>query len=326
MSDAHSHLSATAYDDPREVPDSSDHIGDPTADPADDYPDGPEDDAAADFEESYLDDSGPTLWDGDRGTLDGKQRDTLVMLLKKAFISSDDRAEWRTLVRDPGPIETSLNNLYFNLVLDTRSEVAYATPARTADQPFKTLVKDTANNREETLLLIYLRERFRAATAAGETHVFTDAIAMYDYVQRFRPASATDHSGDERKVANAIAGLVTSGLLDKTKDEGRYRIHRAIEALLPLTKLTHLLEAFRRLNHGTPETSDPRDPSSPRDPSDVDPDATWDTLGITGARGKHAAIDTSAADIAAEQAAANAERIDVQHDSDLTYDHTSEHA
>src|SRR4051794_19638044 len=47
------------------------------------------------------------LWNGDQGTLDPKQRDTLVALLKKSFISSDDKVAWRTLMRDPGPIVTS---------------------------------------------------------------------------------------------------------------------------------------------------------------------------------------------------------------------------
>lgn len=260
-------------------------------------------DIGASDEETYVDDGSTALWEGDRGSLDAKQRDALVMLIKKAFISSDDRAEWRTLTRNAGPISTSLNNLYLNLVIDTRSEVAYATPARTLDNPFKTLVRDAPNNREETLLLLYLRERFRASSAAGEAHVFSDAIAMYDYVLRFRPESATDHSGDERKVTNAIAVLVTAGLLVKTKDDGRYRIHRAIEALLPLTKLNQLLAAFGQLNAGG---------------TDSDPDANvFDTEGQRDYRGKHAAPDTRSLDIERTDAAVAADRIDAQHDSGI---------
>lgn len=254
-----------------------------------------------DNEESYLDSDEGRLWDGDRGTLEAKQRDTLVALLKKAFISSDDRAEWRTLMRDRGPIETNLNNLYFKLVIDERSEVAYATPARTADTPFKTLVRDAPNSREETLLLIYLRERFRAASAAGEPHVFVDAVAMFDYVQRFRPDSATDKVADEKRVASSVAALVAAGLLVKTKDEGRYRVHRAIEAVLPLTKLTQLLEAFRRSNAG--HVDDAGDGA----------DTTQRTY-----TGRHAAVDTSEAVFAQEREAA-AERIG-EHDDTLDRD------
>lgn len=191
-------------------------------------------------------------WHGDQGNLDPKQRDTLVALLKKSFISSDDKDAWRTLMRDPDPIVTNLNNLYFILVVDERAEVAFATPARNADNPFKTLVRDAPNNREETLLLIYLRERHRAETASGQPTVYADVAAMLDYVARFRPASATDVSGDEKRVKNAVGGLVTSGLLIKTADADRYRVHRAIEALLPLPTLSQLVEAFRAHNAAGP--------------------------------------------------------------------------
>jgi hypothetical protein len=211
------------------------------------------------------------LWHGDQGTLDVKQRDTLVALLKKSFISSDDKDAWRTLMRDPGPIVTSLNNLYFILVVDERSEVAYATPARSADNPFKTLVRDAPNNREETLLLIFLRERHRAETASGQPVVYADVNAMLDYVVRFRPPSATDLSGNEKKVHNAIAGLVTADLLVKTSDTDRYRVHRAIESLLPLSTLNQLLAAFRNHAAGTTtgEFSDQTDDPN-RDPGDAD--------------------------------------------------------
>lgn len=204
-----------------------------------------------DEDESYLVDE-PRLWDGDTGNMDAKPRNALVALLKKAFVSSDD-VEWKALLQHRGAIATNLSNLYFNLVIDERAEVAYASPARTADNPFRTLVRDAPNNREETLLLLFLRERFRAGTASGEAHVFTDGIAMYDYVKRFRPDSAHDQVGDEKRVTNAIAGFVKDGLLVKTADDGRYRVHRAIEALLPMTRLNQLLGAFQRLQSGEPE-------------------------------------------------------------------------
>lgn len=205
-------------------------------------------------EESYFVDE-PRLWDGDTGNMDAKPRNALVALLKKSFVSSDD-TEWKALLQHRGAIATNLSNLYFNLIIDERAEVAYASPARTADNAFRTLVRDAPNSREETLLLLFLRERFRVGTASGEVHVFTDGAAMYDYVERYRPDSATDQVGDEKRVVNAIATLVKDGLLVKTDDESRYRVHRAIEALLPVTRLNQLLEAFQRLQSGEPEELD----------------------------------------------------------------------
>lgn len=243
---------------------SEDTLETPDRDPFDDLRDDAQDDrqeygdVSDEFSDALAQSSDTfSLWSGDRGTLDSKQRDTLVALLKKSFISSDDKDAWRTLMRDPDPIVISLNNLYFILVVDERAEVAYATPARNADNPFKTLVRDAPNNREETLLLIYLRERHRAETASGQPVVYADVTAMLDYVERFRPDSATDISGNEKRVHNAIGGLVTSGLLVKTSDANRFRVHRAIEALLPLSTLNQLVEAFRAHNAGGPDPDEP---------------------------------------------------------------------
>lgn len=68
-------------------------------------------------------------------------------------------------------------------------------------------MRDAPNNREDTLLLVYLRERFRAETAGGQAHLFAEAVAMYDYVSRLRPASATatDKIADEGRGANATS-------------------------------------------------------------------------------------------------------------------------
>jgi hypothetical protein len=252
---------------------------DAEADPLDDTNDEtvPQDSV---WDESYTEDD-PGLWDGDKGTLDRGQRDAVVALMKKAFISSDDRAEWVTLTRTPGPIAATLNNVYLKLVIDDRAEVAYTVPARTADEPFKTLVRDAPNSREETLLLIFLREQYRSSTAGGQTSTFVDSIAMYDYVQRFRPASATDRVGDEKRVKNAIIALVSTGLLVKTRDEDRYRVHRAIEALLPLDRLNQLLAAFRNTSGNTAADEEAGYSGRHAAPETVDVDEDDESIGAT---------------------------------------------
>ncbi len=209
-------------------------------------------------EESYLPADTNAQWEGDKGSLSRRQRDTLVALLKKAFISSEDSTDWRTLTRDPAPIEVALNNLYMALVVDARNEVAYAVPARSSDNAFRTLVRDAPNSREETLVLVHLRSRFRIATADGDPFAYTDVDTVQAYVARFRPASATDHVTDEGRVRRAIDSAVTAGLLVRTDDATRYRIHRAIEAVLPQPKLEQLLEGFRALRDQADTQADPR--------------------------------------------------------------------
>jgi Domain of unknown function (DUF4194) len=193
---------------------------------------------------------GFSLWDGDEGTLEGMQRDALVVLLKQAYISSDTYPrEWKTLVNNTGPIRSQLNNLYLDLVIDEAREIAYKRSVRSEDRTFRTLLYDTSYNREETLLLVFLREQFRAEGAAGATHVFVDADAMQEYVARFRPAHDTDELGGRHKVENAIKALKKARLITPASgSDDRYRVSRAIETLLPVDKLRTLLAALRKQN------------------------------------------------------------------------------
>jgi hypothetical protein len=201
---------------------------------------------------------GSSLWDGDEGTLTGKQRDALVVILKHEYISTDTHPiEFKTLVETSGPIRSMLNNLYLDLHIDAVREIAYKRPARGEGKKFRTILYDTSYNREETLLLVFLREQFRAQGAAGATHVFVDSADMQEYVARFRPAHDTDEAGGQRKVENAIASLRKSKLITQAPSgEDRFQISRAIETLLPLQRLKTLLEALREQNQhgGTGET------------------------------------------------------------------------
>jgi hypothetical protein len=179
-----------------------------------------------------------------------------------------------------GLIRSQLNNLYLDLVIDEAREIAYKRPVRSEDRTFRTLLHDTSYNREETLLLVFLREQFRAEGAAGATHVFVDADAMQEYVARFRPAHDTDELGGRRKVENAIKALKRAKLITAAPgSDDRYQISRAIETLLPIEKLHMLLHSLRaQNNHGAAaETKD----------SDVEPetDAEAEADAENGRRG-----------------------------------------
>ncbi|HET7325775.1 MAG TPA: DUF4194 domain-containing protein [Nocardioidaceae bacterium] len=194
---------------------------------------------------------GSSLWDGDEGTLTDRQRDTLVVLLKHEYISADTYTrEYKTLTENPSVIRSMLNNLYLELHIDTGREIAYKRPVRSEGRKFRTILHDASYNREETLLLVFLREQFRAEGAAGAVHVFVDTADMQDYVARFRPEHDTDEAGGRRKVDNAIVSLKKTKLIKAAAGGGddRFEISRAIETLLPVDRLNTLLEALREQN------------------------------------------------------------------------------
>jgi hypothetical protein len=121
--------------------------------------------------------------------------------------------------------------------------VAFKRQAQSDDATrFPTLLYDQAYTREETILLVLLRQRFRSERAGGGDDVLVDRDELLDHVAQFRPVHATDRSGDGRKAEAAIDNLRKARLLLKTADEHRLRVSPVIEVLLPLPRLAELLE------------------------------------------------------------------------------------
>ena len=195
-----------------------------------------------------------SLFEGDEGTLTYEQRRTLVFLIKHRYISAEQNPrEWGTLMNAQVPLRSRLNDLFLDLHIDPHAQIAFKRQAvPEGDGRFPTLLHDIAHTREETILLIFLRQRFRSERAGGADAVLVDRGELLDAVARFRPPDANDRSGDARKVENAVGSLERSGILLKTADDQRLRIAPVIEVLLPLARLHELLNALLTLNGNAP--------------------------------------------------------------------------
>ena len=208
-----------------------------------------------------------SLFEGDEGGLEMGQRQTLVTLLKQRFISARTHPrDWPVLIEHERLLRGRLNDLFLDLMIDRDREVAWKRQAVSeSGARFPTLLHDTAWSREETLVLVHLRDRYRAGRAAGDTRVFIDREDVIDHIASFRPTHATDESGDEKRARAALASVVKSGLLIGAVGDERYEISEAIEPLLPLDLLADLVAAVRQANSGeTPyETDDSVDASEP---------------------------------------------------------------
>jgi len=208
-----------------------------------------------------------SLFEGDEGGLELAQRQTLVTLLKQRFISARTHPrDWPVLVAHERLIRGRLNDLFLDLMIDRDREVAWKRQAVSeTGARFPTLLYDAAWSREETLVLVHVRERYRAGRASGETRVFIDREDVVAHLATFRPAHATDESGDEKRARAAVASVVKSGLLIGAVGDERYEISEAIEPLLPLELLTELLAALQRAT----STEDPYAlPDGSRDPAE----------------------------------------------------------
>ncbi|TQK71652.1 DUF4194 domain-containing protein [Nocardioides sp. SLBN-35] len=211
-----------------------------------------ESDQANDFDDldEVADETSVSLFEGDEGGLEYAQRHALVTLLKQRFISARTHPrDWQVLVENERVIRSRLNDLFLDLQVDPTREVAWKRQAtsETASR-FPTLLHDTAWSREETLVLVHLRDRLRAGLASGDARVYIDREDIVEYVASFRPGHATDEAGDEKRARNAVSSIIKAGLLIGSASEDRYEISEAVEPLLPLELLQELLEALQRAN------------------------------------------------------------------------------
>ncbi|KQY62491.1 DUF4194 domain-containing protein [Nocardioides sp. Root140] len=206
-------------------------------------------------------DDSVSLFEGDEGGLEHSQRQALVVLLKQRFISARTHPrDWQVLVEHERVLRSRLNDVFLDLMVDREREVAWKRQAvpETGGR-FPTLLHDTGWSREETLVLVHVRDRLRAGLASGDTRVFVDRDDILDYVASFRPAHATDESGDTKRAQNAVQSVVKSGLLIGATGDERFEISEAVEPLLPLELLQELLSALRSANDTTPEPEEPAD-------------------------------------------------------------------
>lgn len=227
-------------------------------------PDAPvEPDQPDDEPEDGHDTSSVSLFEGDEGSLELSVRRALVTLLKQRFVSARTHPHvWRVVVEDERLVRSRLNDLFLELQVDPVREVAWKRQAvpETGGR-FPTLLHDVAWSREETVVLVHLRDRYRVATAAGEERVFIDRDDLVEHVAGFRPPHATDQSGDEKRARNAVSSINKAGLLIGAPTDHRFEISEAVESLLPLERLRELLEELRR-------TNDPDAAVGPSDPAD----------------------------------------------------------
>ena len=211
-------------------------------------------DLVPDLDEEPGDLASVSLWEGDEGGLEHAQRHALVTLLKQRFISARTHPrDWRVLVEHERVIRGRLNDLFLDLLVDRSREVAWKRQATSeTGSRFPTLLYDAAWSREETLVLVHLRDRLRAGLAGGDARVYVDRDDVVDYIESFRPAHATDEAGDEKRARNAVTSIVKAGLLIATPAEDRFEISEAVEPLLPLELLQELLDALRQANGTAP--------------------------------------------------------------------------
>lgn len=207
------------------------YVTDPFAD--DDPLEGSEDDE---------DTTSLAMFEEDTSTLFPEQRRCLHALLKHRYISAERYPDhWAVLMANHDLIKSRLNDLFFELYVDRDYQVAFKRQATTeTGDPLPSLLRDMSHTKEETIVMLFLRQRFFAQRQEGDNVVFVDKQTMLDEVADQRPEHATHRAMDHKRATKAIEGLCSAGVLLKTADPDRFRISPIIEVLLPVEKLRAL--------------------------------------------------------------------------------------
>ena len=198
------------------------------------------------------------LFAGDEGGLSYDQRRCLVGLLKNRYVSRHTHPElWEILIEHRALLQARLNDLFLTLHVDLQGEVAYKRQAVPDSRTirFPTVLHDTAYTREETVLLVYLRERMQRERASGSESVVVDREDLVERVAEFRPPDATDLSGEHGRAEKAIESLRSMGVLHNTADHDRLTVSPVLDSLMPLARLQELLEWLRGEVGEEPDTT-----------------------------------------------------------------------
>lgn len=203
------------------------------------------------------------LFEGDCGQLGLEVRRALVVVLKKRYVSSEQDPDlWRVLTENRSSLETRLNDMFLQLVVDRDYGVAYKRQAMPdSSGTFPTLLHNAAYTREQTVLMVHLRGVFRSSRSDGDEAVFVDAGDLVQEVANYRPERTTNLVDAERAAQRAVEALVRSDILLETPEPGRYRISPVIEVLLPVARLQELAASLYRLRAGQPSDETGREES-----------------------------------------------------------------
>jgi len=206
---------------------------------------GPAPDATSFVEQRPMEADEPVLFAGDTGTLPYEARRAFALLLQRRYVASADHpAEWKALLAHQQVLESRCHDMFVELVVDRDYEIAYKRQVREEGLAIPVLLKDEPYRRVETLLMLFVRNRFRQERGAGQTAAFVDTEELVDYALGFLAHDETNLAARRREIDNAIATLVRERVLDEVA-AGRFKVLPVVEILLPVDRLRELTRWLR---------------------------------------------------------------------------------
>ena len=183
------------------------------------------------------------LFLGDTGSLPVEARRVLVQLLRSSYISYDSNAkDWPYLIEYRSSIKSVLNDLFLELFIDVRNEIAYCLPVETVDDSFLKLKREHELTETQSLLLVFLRQQYASQISGGAENVWVDGKDIYEYLERLFSEGTVNHAQSAKTINSSIEYMRKQRYIEPVRGvSDRYRVLPIIETAFPLEKILKVL-------------------------------------------------------------------------------------
>lgn len=191
------------------------------------------------------------LFEGDRGRLPAEVRGTLVRVLSSRFIDGVRHASlWNRVLRHEDVLRSRLHDLYLELVVDRRRQVAFTQQLELADDVPVLLRRDKPLTLAATVLLLHLRQEYDRGAVEGRD-VVVEHRELLDHLEAWKDVDDQNPAQFRRRCENAIENVKEKGVLAPVSD-GRYRISGIVHSMLTAEKVDAMTAALTALAQGGP--------------------------------------------------------------------------
>ena len=189
------------------------------------------------------------LFPEDEGTLPAEVRATLVRVLSSRFVDGvRNPGLWTRTLRHEQVLRSRLHDLYLDLVLDRRRQIAFTQQLELDDDVPVLLRKDRPLTLAATVLLLHLRQEYDRGAVEGRD-VVVEHHELLEYLESWEDVDDQNPATFRKRCESAIESTKEKGVLAPVS-EGRYRISGVIHSLLTAEKVDAMTEAFTELVHG----------------------------------------------------------------------------
>lgn len=197
---------------------------------------------------SETQDKSAVLFTNDQGTLPADTRRVLVLLLLGPSIDSRRQPKlWQVILRDEAVIRSRLHELFLELVIDRKHEVAFTRQISSDDLEAPILLRRAQLTFVESALVLYLRLRLIECESEGERAVVSYQD-MVDHLSVFERHTNVDRSRFAQQVARSIDKVKDLNFIHKIRNsENRYEVSPTLKLLFPAEEIVALTEQYARL-------------------------------------------------------------------------------